>query len=410
MLRRTCFTLTISLLFVAEHALETVGQTSAGPANSSTSNAKEFEQSIRIATYNVSLYRAQHGQLVRDLAGGKNQQAHRLAQVIREIRPDVLLLNEFDYDEGGLAAEHFCKLYLEAKSGKTKPLQYAYRYLDEVNTGVLTGLDLNGDGVSDGPNDAFGFGTHPGQYGMLVLSKFPIRSKQVRTFRKFLWKDMPDAKLPYDPKTKDKYYGPAAEAIFRLSSKSHWDVPIQVAGTTLHFLVSHPTPPVFDGDEDRNGKRNHDEIRLFADYIDPMRSDYLVDDVGGKGGLPAGSHFVIAGDLNSDPNDGASFQSAIRQLTKHPLIQAEPIPRSDGGAAAKQTEANSQHRGDPAFDTADFDDRWTGNLRADYVLPSRTMKILDCGVFWPIASRAKSKLASATDHRMVWIDVAIDKK
>ena len=33
---------------------------------------------------------------------------------------------------------------------------------------------------------------------------------------------------------------------FRLSSKSHWDVPLSIGGRTVHFLVSHPTPPVFD--------------------------------------------------------------------------------------------------------------------------------------------------------------------
>ena len=47
----------------------------------------------------------------------------------------------------------------------------------------------------------------------------------------------------------------------RLSSTSHWGVPVDVDGSTVRFLVSHPTPPVFDGAEDRNGTRNHDEIR-----------------------------------------------------------------------------------------------------------------------------------------------------
>ena len=57
--------------------------------------------------------------------------------------------------------------------------------------------------------------------------------------------------------------------MFRLSSKSHWDVPIRIGRETVHFLVSHPTPPVFDGPEDRNGTRNHDEIRFWADYVGP---------------------------------------------------------------------------------------------------------------------------------------------
>ena len=51
-------------------------------------------------------------------------------------------------------------------------------------------------------------------------------------------------------------------------------------GKTVHFLVSHPTPPVFDGPEDRNGTRNFDEIRFWADYVIPSRSGYIYDDNG----------------------------------------------------------------------------------------------------------------------------------
>ena len=42
----------------------------------------------------------------------------------------------------------------------------------------------------------------------------------------------------------------AEREVFRLSSKSHWDVPLRVGGEVVHFLVSHPTPPVFDGPDD----------------------------------------------------------------------------------------------------------------------------------------------------------------
>ena len=45
---------------------------------------------------------------------------------------------------------------------------------------------------------------------------------------------------------------------------------------TVHFLVSHPTPPVFDGPEDRNGPRNYDEIRFWADYS-PRTGGYIYD-------------------------------------------------------------------------------------------------------------------------------------
>ena len=57
---------------------------------------------------------------------------------------------------------------------------------------------------------------------------------------------MPGALLPDDPATAAPadWYSPAELGIFRLSSKSHWDLPIEVGNKTVHFLVSHPTPPV----------------------------------------------------------------------------------------------------------------------------------------------------------------------
>jgi hypothetical protein len=201
-----------------------------------------------------------------------------------------------------------------------------------------------------------------------------------------------------------------------LSSKSHWDLPLQIgAGQTLHFLVSHPTPPSFDGPEDRNGRRNHDEIRLWADYLTPARAGYLRDDRGRRGGLPARASFVIAGDLNADPRDGASFDAAIRQLLDHPRVRALPAPRSAGAAdaAARQAGSNLAQRGTPAEDTADFSERGTspGNLRADYLLPSRSLQVCSSGVFWPTSDDPLFELinddtAASSDHRLVWLDIA----
>ena len=97
---------------------------------------------------------------------------------------------------------------------------------------------------------------------MAELDGEPMICRTVRTFQNFRWQDMPGSLLPTD------FYDEQEQAILRLSSKSHWDVPIQVErNRTVHFLVSHPTPPTFDGPEDRNGRRNHDEIRFWADTL-----------------------------------------------------------------------------------------------------------------------------------------------
>jgi 3-phytase/alkaline phosphatase D len=357
------------------------------------------------------LYRDADGQLIRDLEGGNNQQARRIAEVIQRVRPDILLANEFDYDAGGRAAELFRNKYLAVSQNGCEPLAFSHHFHAPVNTGKPSGRDLDKDGRPGGPADAIGFGRHEGQYGMLVLSHFPIDRERVRTFQNFLWRDMPSALLPKNPKTGKPFFDDEDLAVQRLSSKSFWDVPIQVPARgdakpfVLHLLCSHPTPPVFDGPEDRNGKRNHDEIRLLADYIDGNKGEYLIDDAGQRGGLPGDELFMIVGDLNADPVDGDSFAGAVNQLLKHPRVDASFTPASTGGKIATQRKTNSKAvgKGDPAHDTSNFGD--FQNLRIDYALPSKGLAVADGGVFWPAPNEPGSKAVSATDHRAVWIDV-----
>ncbi|MCA9212869.1 MAG: endonuclease/exonuclease/phosphatase family protein [Planctomycetales bacterium] len=366
---------------------------------------------VRFATYNVSLNRRNSGDLARDLNDPSNLQARRIAEILQIVRPDVVLLNEFDFDSQQTAAKRFVTNFLQVAQNGHEPLNYAEVYAAPVNTGVDSEFDLDNNGKLGEAADAFGFGYYPGQYGMLVLSRYPIDRDAIRTMRKFLWKDMPNAKLPTSPDDGAAYYSQDEIDAFRLSSKSHWDVPIIIRKTTVHLLAAHPTPPVFDGPEDRNGTRNHDEIRLLADYVSPDRSSYIYDDNGKQGGLRKDALFVIAGDLNADPFGGDSTDSAIRQLTEHPLINNSVVPESAGGTeqSKKQGGVNLRHKGDPKHDTADFSDRGrgTGNLRIDYVLPPKNLHIVNAGVFWPTESDERFELIKASDHRLVWIDVKV---
>lgn len=363
-------------------------------------------QIVRFATFNVALFRDRPGALAAELATPASEQARAVAAVLQAVRPDVVLLNEFDYDEGGVALDGFLTHYLAVSQGGQSGLSYQHRFTAAVNTGVPSGRDFDHDGQRDGPGDALGYGTHPGQYGMVLLSRFPILGDRVRTFRRLLWKDMPGALLP------PGWYDDADLAVLPLSSKSHWDVAVDLGGCVVHVLASHPTPPVFDGAEDRNGRRNHDEIRLLADLLDPRGGGYLRDDRGRRGGLPQGAHFVIMGDLNADPEDGDAVAGGIEQVLEHPLVQATPVPRGAGGRqqAALQGGANERHRGDPAADTADHDDRRAGNMRLDYVLPSATLEVEDAGVFWPLTADPAFRWIGthppvSSDHRLVWVDV-----
>ena len=370
---------------------------------------------VRFSTFNASLNRNFAGQLRADLSTPGNAQAKTVAEIIQRVRPDVLLINEFDFDP--TAADLFRTNYLEVSQGGAEPIRYDHVFIAPSNTGIPSGFDLNNNGVVGGPDDAFGFGFFPGQFGMLVLSQHPIDTADVRTFQHFLWKDMPGALLPDDPATPAPadWYSPDELDVFRLSSKSHWDVPILIGGKTVHFLASHPTPPVFDGPEDRNGTRNFDEIRFWADYISPgMTSRYIYDDDGRRGGLKPGASFVIAGDQNSDPLDGDSIPGAIQQLIEHPRVNTKVSPDSEGAVeqSALQGGANLTHLSDPRFDTADFADTAPGNLRADYVLPSENLRIDDSAVFWPLSSDPLFRLVGtfpfpSSDHRLVWVDARV---
>jgi len=377
---------------------------------------------VRFSTFNASLNRFNAGDLISDLSTPNNTQAQTVAEIIQQARPDVLLINEFDFDPAGTAAQLFQDNYLSiaqdiSGTGTAEAIVYPFRYVAPSNTGIPSGRDLDKNGSVGGPNDAFGFGFFPGQFGMVVYSMYPIDVAAIRTFQLFLWNDMPDAKLPIDPATGMSWYDEGDLAVFRLSSKSHWDIPIHISNKVVHFLTSHPTPPVFDGPEDRNGTRNNDEIRFWADYIIPSRSGYIYDDNGMPGGLPPGDMFVIAGDQNADPNDGDSFPGAAQQLIEHPLVNTKVTPASAGGVEmAGQGPPNDTHISDPAFDTADFSEAafgGPGNLRADYVLPRKNLSIQDAAVFWPTSDDPLFPLTGpgfptvSSDHRLVWVDVRV---
>ncbi|MCB0663924.1 MAG: endonuclease/exonuclease/phosphatase family protein, partial [Saprospiraceae bacterium] len=363
----------------------------------------EIHASMRVATYNTSLFQRNEGGLIEKLSNDKDTQAMQVARVIRHIRPDIILLQEFDYDKGGTALDLFRTNFLTNLALGADTIQYRYGMAFPSNTGVVSELDINGDGKVKAPADAFGFGYFEGQYGFVILSRYPFDSAFIRTFQQFLWADMPGAAMPLDT-TGQPYYEKEVWQQLRLSSKNHVDLTVSLPkGEMLHLLLSHPTPPVFDGPEDRNGCRNHDEIRLWKDYIHD--ASYLVDDKGIAGGLKAGSHFVIMGDMNADPLDGDSKDRAILQLLEDKKVHqgvagGNLVPSSEGG---KMYNRRKNDKGDPSWDTSFF------GLRVDYVLPDAGSKIKASGVFWPVtgSNELEIKKGAPSDHLLVWIDMEL---
>ncbi|WP_449044646.1 endonuclease/exonuclease/phosphatase family protein [Paracoccus versutus] len=321
---------------------------------------------LRIATFSPDLSRDGPGLLLRDL-GRKDAQIDAVVQVLAETRPDILLLTHFDWDYEDSALDAFAARLAQAG------LDYPHRFAARPNSGMATRLDLNADGRLGTADDAQGFGTFSGQGGMAILSRHPIGP--VKDYTDFLWRDLPDNLMPPLPAE--------VAAIRRLSSTAHWDAVVTVAGRPLHLLAMSATPPVFDGPEDLNGRRNHDELAFWLHH------------------LPDGP-FVLAGNLNLDPLDSEGRPEALARIMAH---VTDPLPRSAGGATAKGG-VNDGHRGDPALDTGDWpDDKPPGNLRVDYVLPARPLKVLDSGVFWPAEGPLAKAALAASAHRLVWVDL-----
>ncbi|MDO6546043.1 endonuclease/exonuclease/phosphatase family protein [Pseudoalteromonas carrageenovora] len=364
-------------------------------------------ESLRIATFNVSMDATNHtpkGEQIKSDAlanalKANHQQIKNIAEIIQRVRPDIILLNEFDYIPKEQGIEYFKKHYLNVSQNNQQVIDFPYSFIAPVNTGLATHFDLDNDGKSTGiMADAQGFGFFEGHYGMAVLSKYPIDFDKVRTLQKFKYKDMPNAQMPTDPKTGEYWYNKNEWQALRLSSKSFWDLPVKVNNKTLHVLASHPTPPVFDGDEDRNGKRNHDEVRLIADYV--SNKAYIYDDKGQKGGLKADSRFVILGDLNASPEGDKARTNTTDQILKNALINASFVPQSAG--AKEQYDTN---------EAQNYTANW--QARVDYVLPSNYgLKIKSGGVFWPTKSSNEYRLIkdrnASSDHRLVWLDLIVE--
>lgn len=380
----------------------------AGLAGAAPLVPEKPEGAVRIAQFNAAMARRGAGMLIHDLRRG-DPQADAVAEIVQRVRPDILLINELDRDPEGLALA-LMRDRLARPSGQVPGIDYAHVLQPPQNTGHFSGLDIDGDGRAAGPDDAWGYGRFPGQYAMAVFSRFPLGAE--RTYARLPWAAIPGARRPIRPDGRPFHPGGVWRAL-RLSSKTHLVVPVTLPdGTALHLVAAHPTPPVFDGPADRNGRRNADEIRLISAILDD--ADWLVDDDGRAGGLSGDAAFVVAGDLNADPVDGDGRQAAIRALLSHPRIQ-DPVPASPGAAEAGMTEQRDK-AGAAERHTADWPTSpgKPGNLRVDYVLPSAGLTVLGSGVFWPerrdprhaLVGRRGRDLASS-DHRLVWVDIAL---
>lgn len=309
-----------------------------------------------MASYNTELYRKGPGILLRDIRAGQDPQIDAvLAQIVLG-DADVIALQGIDYDLQNLT------LRALRDALRSLGLDYPHIFSAPPNAGLQTTLDLDGDGKTGGPGDAQGYGRFFGQGSMALLSRYPVMTGDVQNYATLLWRDLPDALLPQKD-GKPFPSAPAQEAQY-LASHGAWVVPIahpELGPVTL--LTYHASPPVFDGPEDRNGKRNHDETMFWIHYLN-----------GAFGPAPQG-RFVLLGDANLDPDRGDGLGRAMARLLAHPALQ-DPLPD-------QPTVIWPQ----------------TGPLRVDYVLPSADWTIIEAQVMPRDPSASRHALVRVTLRR-----------
>ncbi|WP_425097572.1 endonuclease/exonuclease/phosphatase family protein [Tropicibacter sp. S64] len=298
---------------------------------------------LRVATWAGDFSRKGPGLLLRDLL---NEDPVPGLDAVAQAAPDVLLLTDVDYD-AGLAALGQMLVRLKAQ-GLDLPHAFAAR----PNTGMQTGLDLDGDRRLGEPRDAQGYGWFSGQGGQAVLSRWPV--KLVVDHSALLWEDAPDSAMAADD---------PGQGVQRLSTSAHWALRVETPGGPLTLLTVSATPPVFDGPEDRNGRRNRDEVLLWLHAL------------GGRLGPVPEAPLVLLGNLNLDPERGEGIHQAVEAVLTHPGLQ-DPLPGLPTVAWER-----------------------VGEMRVSYVLPSHDLTVVNAGISPPVPD--------AGPHRLVWVDLVL---
>lgn len=365
--------------------------------------------SLRVAVFNIWELTCEKIEEINDDGQGLHEQLLAAASIVQAVRPHVLIILEVDHDYRGEQPDLIgpTRLFHDAYLARgPRPISYPYDFVAANNTGILSGADLSNDGYTatsadrgsrEYGVDAFGYGEYPGQYSMSILSQVPLDSDNARTFQEFLWRDLPDSLIG------DDLFDEEAAAVARLSSKSHWDVPVVHNGRPIHLLISHPTPQGFDGEEDRNGRRNTDELRFWRFYIDGEESIY--DDAGTRGGLPEGAEFIIAGDLNAEPASGSEYfeKFGMQWLLEHPRV-VDPVDYQMANGPLRGRKAGAPDYPERVTITGRSD----APRRIDYALPSNGLDVTGGGIYWPSSEESLAGFALslvASDHRLIWIDI-----
>lgn len=285
-------------------------------------------KNIKIIHYNIK-------ELSSPKLSKENLQIKEVKAVLKDYEPDLLFINELQYDIPGSPNNNYMSEGINLDNLKNL-LGLKNRYISfyPANTGKKAKKNSNGEYYAD-PNtpgarelaDQVNFGTIPHQYSSGLISKYPIVQENVITDLK--WKDF---NRNIDLSKFKAADGNELPRDMELFDKNFLDVTIDIKGKEIHVIVLHTVPAYHFGNKNSpNYFRNRDQLRFLEWYL-TGKTDIDVDLINIK---PINNEtFIAAGDWNVDPksdNPGAEILKSLLKKT-NPWISLEDMTFTNEGS------------------------------------------------------------------------------
>ncbi len=345
---------------------------------------------------------------------GENEQLNFAKNIVKNLNPDILSLNEIQFDFPNIPTKDF--------KSKGKNVHYLAEIFDmsfestaffPANTGMLSRAK-NGKYILHPTQedrekyaDLVNFGMFPGQYSMAGIFKYPLI--EVKNFKRLPWRVF-NRKIDLTPYADAN--GKPLPKNMSLFDKNFTVATLNIEGKEVHIVLFHTVPAFgFGNPKTPNFERNRDQIQFLKWYLTAKKMKFGIQPIGGK-------TFIAMGDWNVDPeskNPGAKVLKSLLK-THQPWIKDKVIT----------------YRGS-SFNPGG----WTAQL--DYILFSKDITVKAAGVYDPdsnykdlgcktttpteipagmvlvqrtktckaLVSKEYFELISASDHLPLWAEIEL---
>lgn len=275
------------------------------------------------------------------LLDAQNEQINTAAKIIRNLGPDLLSINEMQYDlpdvpTPGLPGTGQNMKRLIERTRLEGRDTWSFN-LAQANTGNRAkkkqdgsyATDPNGPGSAD-LADVISFGTFPGQYSTGFGTRLSIEARAVYTDLK--WKDW-DASLQLGSLTLPN--GQPAPETMELFDKNFNDTTVLLEGRTAHFITFHTVPAFgFGGSADLNIARNKSQLEFLAWYLtgqcEPSNEQSAVKSCQTDiRPLAENTPFIAVGDLNVDWSTSDGGAAVLKSLLTNARVHNWRAPNPD---------------------------------------------------------------------------------